>query len=340
MRSPNLGWVVGICSLGLFACATSAILTPRLEWAVVTSPEGLALALTTGEQLKLREANGLVFAGSASLVNAYRLRVNGIEYTVALYGSRVHYIEVVDRRFVTPDGLSLGSTYGELLRAGGTAVWEEPGWACFVCLPSQWAAGMAFSMEPNACDSISETSRPKWFFRRESTCRLPLDRGFVEAAFQCDFDSRIREAVLRLSWDSIRYGSEWTVDSEWPTPNDGVASTFREWGRDATPELVAALRDRDRGVAAHLLLCRIYFPDGAWLDGRSVVADALAGYTDYTVLGLTWRHDYDGMEPADGRYRMLIVGEYSVSVEARRENFRRWCKRIPSEFRKVCSCAA
>jgi hypothetical protein len=262
--------------------------------------------------------------------------VDGVEYDVAFSGNSMKYIAVKDPEFVTPEGFALGVAYGELLDAGGSAAqryWGTEG--CYVCLPSRWAAGIG------ACNDVEMTSKVRWFFQRPGICELPLERGFFEVSLKCGFDPRIQDAISRLSWESVRYGSESSTDSDWPTANGEAAAKLLRIGRPATAGLIGALQDRERAVAAHLLLSQIYYPNGEWLKGRALVEGPLAKrYTDYTVLGLTWRHAYDKGYLAFDGFRWIIVEEFSVSMEARTENFKKWCRRVPREYRRACKCAA
>lgn len=82
----------------------------------------------------------------------------------------IRFLSTNDPRFVTPEGISPGSSLEDVSNAGAESPWNEPGWAAHTELPSGWSAG--FKM-PNVVpyDNIhfgmpTAQSRVDWVFKR------------------------------------------------------------------------------------------------------------------------------------------------------------------------------
>jgi hypothetical protein len=70
---------------------------------------------------------------------SHSVTVNNVEYNfdTACGGDVVLYVQTVDKRFISPEGITIGWTLREAVMAGGTV---REGKDCGVTLPSQWIA--------------------------------------------------------------------------------------------------------------------------------------------------------------------------------------------------------
>lgn len=89
---------------------------------------------------------------SAAFAPGCDVVVAGVNFFVASNdGKMIEYIKTSDPGFVTPEGLSVGSSVDDVRRAGGGEVLGEYGWAFYSRLPSGWRAvfsGMPDHEEP------------------------------------------------------------------------------------------------------------------------------------------------------------------------------------------------
>jgi hypothetical protein len=96
---------------------------------------------------------------SAQTWPSYQLVVGSARYVIGLEKNRVRYIGVSDPKFKTSEGLSVASTFAEVLQASPDKGSNEPGWAYFVPLRSGWSAAFKASA-PTKAQLVS------WFFKR------------------------------------------------------------------------------------------------------------------------------------------------------------------------------
>lgn len=70
---------------------------------------------------------------------SHSVTVNNVEYNfdTACGGDVVLYVQTVDKRFISPEGITIGWTLREAVKAGGIL---RTGNDCGVTLPSQWIA--------------------------------------------------------------------------------------------------------------------------------------------------------------------------------------------------------
>jgi len=102
-----------------------------------------------------------IMTASAQLYPSYQIERSGVPFTVGVDDQkRIHYIGTTDRRFVTPEGISVGSTLADVRRAGGAAIFPEPGWAAHSALPSGWHAAFTEG-------APRDRSRVAFLFRRD-----------------------------------------------------------------------------------------------------------------------------------------------------------------------------
>jgi GH43 family beta-xylosidase len=86
---------------------------------------------------------------------------DGIDYYIAFTEEehRIEYISTTDTRYRTIEGIAVGSTLQDVLKASDSAPMNERGWSSFVELSNGWFA--AFGLEP-----LSPTSKVEWLFKR------------------------------------------------------------------------------------------------------------------------------------------------------------------------------
>jgi hypothetical protein len=102
-----------------------------------------------------------IMSASAQLYHSYAVERSGVPFTVGVDDEkRIHYVGTTDRRFVTPEGISVGSTLADVRRAGGAAIFPEPGWAAHSTLPSGWHAAFTEG-------APRDRSRVAFLFRRD-----------------------------------------------------------------------------------------------------------------------------------------------------------------------------
>jgi len=124
----------------------------------------------------------------------------------------------------------------------------------------------------------------------------------------------IRSLTAQLNWASIRYSHFGRV--EFTTESSGVAATrLVAIGRPATRDLTRLLQDPDRGVVAHIVLCRIW--DSGLSGGSSespiYLGDEIIGFS-YEYRGLSWK--------------CITSGACSADPEALSNNAHKWIARM------------
>lgn len=113
--------------------------------------------------------------------------------------------------------------------------------------------------------------------------------------------------VKELSWESV-HGKD-DGESLGAFPSGYPAQRLLTIGKPATPALLAVLEDPARGVAAHLVLTKIYYPDRTEATSeyspdrvqRTTLGRSVIGGVSHTVNGLRWYWDASGdhANPAD-----------------------------------------
>ena len=162
-------------------------------------------------------------------------------------------------------------------------------------------------------------------------------------------DRETRELASQLSWSSV--GGEEIALMIVPKPTGAAAERLMQIGKRATPALLNVLGDPDRAVAAHLILCHIWF--GGRLESREEPlyhGKEILGFR-YTMFGLTWsgHFRYPPNAPAqpsdDAPFDLAKLierakvarTEYSVEPEDVQNNISAWCARLPHRYRAGCS---
>jgi len=116
-------------------------------------------------QCELKE-NGMLIVSSAQIAHTCDVFVNAVTFTLgSTDGEHVSYISVDNPRFRTPEGVSVDSTFDQVMAAGGSAPRPEPGWAFFATLPSGWKAAYS-SGQTGTERPPAGGSKVQWLFRR------------------------------------------------------------------------------------------------------------------------------------------------------------------------------
>ncbi len=116
----------------------------------------------------------VTLSSSAQFRPLYVTTIGGIEYSLGLDDlNRVRYIAVDDPLFVTTDGVKAGWTRGQLESEFEVEIRCEPGWACFLALPSGWHAAFRVFDKITIGEAVdyrtrapSEDDAAVWFFQR------------------------------------------------------------------------------------------------------------------------------------------------------------------------------
>jgi hypothetical protein len=84
-------------------------------------------------------ARAVAFAHKGGDLCSHSVTVSNVEYNfdTACDGDVVLYVQTLDKRFISPEGISIGWTLREAVMAGGTV---REGNDCGVTLPSHWIA--------------------------------------------------------------------------------------------------------------------------------------------------------------------------------------------------------
>ncbi len=104
---------------------------------------------------------------SGSIDRSHDVYIHGMKWTVAVRGDsdRVVYLATEDGRFVTPEGIHVGSTISDAMKAADDDLGCEPGFLCYVILPSGWRA--VASSFPAESDTPMDTATVWFLFKRE-----------------------------------------------------------------------------------------------------------------------------------------------------------------------------
>ena len=83
-------------------------------------------------------------AASAQTWPSCRVVYAGITYLIGVdTRGAIRFIETWDGKFISPEGLKVGSSIAQLRSVGGTEPWGELGWGHQAKLPSGWSARFA-----------------------------------------------------------------------------------------------------------------------------------------------------------------------------------------------------
>jgi hypothetical protein len=104
----------------------------------------------------------------------------------------------------------------------------------------------------------------------------------------------------------------------WPKAVGPAAEQLMTIGKPATGALLAALSDPSRAVAAHLVLCGIWFP-GELLSREEPFyqGDDVVGFR-YRLRGLVWS--------------VPVSGEPAVDLDSVGTARDKWCHHVPKAF--------
>jgi len=162
---------VGLCLTGIVGgCGGPKPADPAsgvADRAVTPKPPGIGTSVAgTGAV----PTHAQVMAQSAQMWPEYTLTCAGVPFTLGVdegdgHGT-IRYISTTDGRFITPDGVHVGSDYRAVMTAsGGRAAIAERGWGYYVELPSGWCA--AFAQGPGLADGeLRPDATVGWVFQR------------------------------------------------------------------------------------------------------------------------------------------------------------------------------
>ena len=143
----------------LFGLPHHTELAPPAEATVVDSVPEIGNVMPC-----LPDPSRLTVISSAAMASGCEVLWNGIEFFVATedLGS-IGYISVNDYRFVTDEGVHVGTSVADVAALGGQW-WKESGWGFHARLPSGWEAALA--QGPTMTDGELPTyGSVQWLFR-------------------------------------------------------------------------------------------------------------------------------------------------------------------------------
>ncbi len=119
------------------------------------------------ERYRISRQDRQLMIASAQTWPYENIEIDGIKYGVAVDDrGQVAYVDCSDAKFSTPEGIKVGSTLEDVLKAGAKQPWGEPGWAYHTKLASGWSA--AFVVGRGMTDGpLQPTSRVAWLFKRK-----------------------------------------------------------------------------------------------------------------------------------------------------------------------------
>lgn len=128
----------------------------------------------------------------------------------------------------------------------------------------------------------------------------------------------IASLVNRLSWNSV--GGECEVLGAL-CPDGEAAKRLVQIGKPATDELLKVLEDKDRGVAAHLVLTQIWEPQAkSWTtfarDGFTFTSNGLQWSQTRTRKGPKYRIGRDALSKNAAEWRRKIIRYRSNPIRA------------------------
>ena len=115
--------------------------------------------LTTNHEIL--DSLSLIMSSAGSLEKTYLIQYQDISYNICINKNRtIKSIFIKDKKFKTPDGLSVGMKYksikSKLLKCD---YYEQKGWANYYILASGWKAAFSYK------ESIANSSRILFFFK-------------------------------------------------------------------------------------------------------------------------------------------------------------------------------
>ena len=125
-----------------------------------------------GDRYKIRKTTEHLMVASAQTWPYEKATFDGVMFQVATNNQgKVAYLATDDPAFKTQDGISISSTLEDVLKAGATPTWYEPGWAHHTKLPSGWSVAFnAFEFQDGRIVEVKKpTARSKvaWLFKRK-----------------------------------------------------------------------------------------------------------------------------------------------------------------------------
>jgi hypothetical protein len=130
----------------------------------------------------------------------------------------------------------------------------------------------------------------------------------------------IKDLVSQLSWDNVGLACHFILVIE---PVGEVADKLIKIGRPATDELINALEDENKGVAAHVILTNIWGPKFGWVQIRDIYENDDPKNnpkplgTKYTYNGLTWTWTEEKKDVVEKHALLKIADEWRQKVNQR-----------------------
>ncbi|MCB1036833.1 MAG: hypothetical protein KDD47_23610 [Acidobacteria bacterium] len=153
-------------------------LLPDLGWTVIgTTADSAVLEIPGRGPTPLFREEAAMMESAASFAPAYSLHLEGVAYSVVAgrQSEELTFIVTTDTAFLTPEGAAIGQEFQTLLADHGGELRQETGWACYLCLPSGWAAGLPVLSDDTKwipCeDHKLDDAEISWFFKRAGTCK-------------------------------------------------------------------------------------------------------------------------------------------------------------------------
>ena len=139
---------------------------PKLGDPVPDAAERVVTELGNGSSAIRVESS--ILTGSSQTRPHYRLTVDETELTLGVDSNgKIVYVWVDSQDFQTPENVSVGSSLKETQKASGAEIMHEPGWGCFLPLPSGWNAYFSLECPEPLDDAFLNSATVTGLFKRE-----------------------------------------------------------------------------------------------------------------------------------------------------------------------------
>ncbi len=125
------------------------------------------LKVRTSKQTNNFELGKLILVSAGQMRSSKEIKLLGCDFDVVILGENdTVYLTTNDKKFVTPEKISVGMKFSEIPENLREKINKENGWGYFIELDSKWCIGFC---EGTSCTdkSISENSEIKWIFKRK-----------------------------------------------------------------------------------------------------------------------------------------------------------------------------
>lgn len=112
------------------------------------------------------EKQSRIMISSGQFASAKLIYIQGCKFDIVLNNDDTTYVGTLDKKFITPEGYSVGKKFGDLPRNIQRDLIKESGWAYYSHLPSGWNLGFC---EGSSCTGNypKKESTVKWIFKRK-----------------------------------------------------------------------------------------------------------------------------------------------------------------------------